>query len=475
MNNGNQETSSQNELVFLIHGTFAGTDSDEGRRWWQRGSPFWCQLEQFLPEDITMGDVFHWEEGPNSYRARVEAGGVLLNKLIELEKTRQGYHLVGHSHGGSIIWECLRQASFSRSGRNVSSENSRPLKLPNLKSWTTVGTPFIDFAPKLLLRRPITETKPSSLRKRRILSFLLPDFFMRIYGLWALGVVASGSIAPFFFSWGFASEVYSADPNISVGTLVLFALLGFAMPMLFFFPIALLAGAYLMRVAEAKEASRERLLMNNIVKEFGPKWLGIYSEHDEAIASIKASIDLNLSLIPKRENTQIIFFSDKIFRSIHWLRRRINFFYNLFVPMLGNSFMAAQISRAVQGSDRPGCVAVATRTHPSWSDGFSMPIPKDVDAQLVALADRRAAELIPQLRALLFSFDGGPLHLTLNQDTDPTSGLVHNNYFDVKEIVHMIANHIRMMSGCPSGHHEHNDAAVKWIRAFKTNFAKHIH
>jgi hypothetical protein len=74
--------------------------------------------------------------GCNSERERRAAGRALLRRLDELDELGRPYHLIGHSHGGSVIWHTLRE-SVAR---------GRPLK--GLCTWTTVGTPFLHFRPR---------------------------------------------------------------------------------------------------------------------------------------------------------------------------------------------------------------------------------------------------------------------------------------------------------------------------------------
>lgn len=102
-----REGSGQDEVVILVHGTFAGdrNGSDTGSRWWQRGSDTWRWLEENLPPGAVLpreGQLFHWS-GANTQSARLSAATDLLALLIDLEKQGRAYHLVGHSHGGSVI------------------------------------------------------------------------------------------------------------------------------------------------------------------------------------------------------------------------------------------------------------------------------------------------------------------------------------------------------------------------------------
>ncbi len=150
--------------MLLVHGTFAFDDNDEAapdnaNRWWQHSSNF-CNLLQselgsnyaIAAEAVTVDAagpkpdpiVFHWS-GDNSERSRRLAGRLLLERLQSLEAEGRTYHLVAHSHGGSLVWETLLQASAQQSPS--SDQACRPL--PNLKSWTTVGSPFLHFVPDL--------------------------------------------------------------------------------------------------------------------------------------------------------------------------------------------------------------------------------------------------------------------------------------------------------------------------------------
>lgn len=116
--------------LITVHGTHAAADEDEGSKWWQRGSEFHRLLETHYGEPIAI-EPFHWN-GLNSERARRQAGDRLYKKLRDISEP---FHIMGHSHGGSVIVEALRTGLLKRD------------KLENLRSWTCVGTPFLRFDP----------------------------------------------------------------------------------------------------------------------------------------------------------------------------------------------------------------------------------------------------------------------------------------------------------------------------------------
>ena len=102
------------EVVILIHGTGAGEPDPKQPKWWEATSEYATDLRARLGPDFTVGytadsQPFRWSGG-NSERERQLAGQRLLTRLRQLDKDGIGYHLVGHSHGGSVIWNAIRHA-----------------------------------------------------------------------------------------------------------------------------------------------------------------------------------------------------------------------------------------------------------------------------------------------------------------------------------------------------------------------------
>jgi len=127
--------------LVTVHGTGAGHKECSGERWWQRKSPFLVELAQRLKLDPSRVEIvpFHWELGPNSEVGRRAAAKALYEKLKGYDQSGTDYHVIGHSHGGSVIYDALLH----------SLAKGKPFE--RLKSWCTIGTPFLDYRPNRFL------------------------------------------------------------------------------------------------------------------------------------------------------------------------------------------------------------------------------------------------------------------------------------------------------------------------------------
>lgn len=115
-------------VIIAVHGTFAARHADSGGAWWQTDGPLVTTLERDSPGTFAWVP-FHWS-GKNLESERQRAARHLSTVINELETQRRPYHLVGHSHGGNVIWQALQRSS-------------KRGELPYLKTWTTIGTPFM--------------------------------------------------------------------------------------------------------------------------------------------------------------------------------------------------------------------------------------------------------------------------------------------------------------------------------------------
>ena len=143
------------------------------RPWWRR----WGSRTPSSP--LELDGAFQWS-GANSESLRRAAGKLLLGYLRELERNNIPYHIIAHSHGGNVVWQAMLEvtrqppesskekvvpqvatdADTSKSA--VTPDRAEPANpeqpateateqlprlLPNLMTWTTVGTPFLLFRP----------------------------------------------------------------------------------------------------------------------------------------------------------------------------------------------------------------------------------------------------------------------------------------------------------------------------------------
>lgn len=193
----------KSERVILVHGTFAFDEFDDAPssedeaqervgRWWQAGSEFSESLNDSdnllapvkrpysVEEDLLGHDrprdgfdatdqrVFHWS-GENSETVRREAGKRLYSELKsvndEIENKRrekctcsdktscqcegEKFHIVGHSHGGNVVWEALdiaaKEHKANREKKQRENRNESDVALPHLGRWVSVATPYLRF------------------------------------------------------------------------------------------------------------------------------------------------------------------------------------------------------------------------------------------------------------------------------------------------------------------------------------------
>lgn len=238
--------------VILIHGTFAGADSEIGSAWWQTEGIFRQSIASSCPGVVSS---FQWDIGDNSETARRRFGAKLSALILEMEKEGIPYSFVAHSHGGSVLWHALAESALVCPG------------LPRLQCWVTVGTPFLQTAPDLT-----------------VLFWLVP----LIVSLTALSTLAAKH-APTY--WALRSDfLLSPDPwvhgAILACALVFMATLSFAGPFL---------------VQALRNAFRERwrsLQLPPTYAALSSRHRIFTSSHDEAFLALTLTLAFGGSLLP---------------------------------------------------------------------------------------------------------------------------------------------------------------------------------
>jgi hypothetical protein len=177
--------------IVTVHGTGA-TGEESGPKWWQKTSACEAKLREFVEgsDDPLKYEQVIWD-GKNSENARREAGRRLFARLLVLERRGEPYVVIGHSHGGSVISFALQLAA--RRGET----------LPAMRTWITVGTPFVHpEKKKLLFSRADTITRGMLIAGALLIAALLAQLWS-LYGGKLEGTAATMLLALGLYVAGF--------------------------------------------------------------------------------------------------------------------------------------------------------------------------------------------------------------------------------------------------------------------------------
>lgn len=250
--------------VVTVHGTGAGVPEDAGQSWWQKDSAFQkkaSEIVELVGDNIEVVP-FHWGTGPNSETQRREAGRRLYDQLRGYDTEGTDYYLIGHSHGGSVIYNALLR----------SAAKDEPLE--RLKSWLTVGTPFLDFKASWLLF--------SRLNTWGQVVYVTGVGFL----LLALGLLASR-----YFELPFAQMVSS-----SLGEKA-FSNFYYPMLSLFFGYVVVCYGILFAaeRLTKRWYSDRHKAKVRDLYEK---SWVGLWHHDDEAISALANVRALKRAIIP---------------------------------------------------------------------------------------------------------------------------------------------------------------------------------
>lgn len=382
-------TQTKPEQVILIHGTAAGDPSDEGKRWWQTGSNFSNELQRTLGADYRIERPFHWS-GANWESERSAAGRALLKRLRELEQAETPYHLVGHSHGGSVILHALRLSCTPGQAR-----------LKGLRSWTTVGTPFLRHAAE---------------------PFNTPL-------LLATAAVTAALAAVLFEFWLYLKDDpwhWIRDPAWILPAALILGLTAVAIS-LFFLSIRPLIQRARVRL--------EALMTTRAEHCYARHWLGLWHSSDEPINGLASSLGAPQMIVARMPTGRGLLAALKLPLAI----------YNIWLATAGDQFIWRRLARKVQGNDLPGRNLTHVGRSPFVRHQW-LALPEHIAQALTERSDAQAAKTLSSARRLLgaayLSQDGQGVVAELR--TQITWGeLIHNSYFDIPELAALIGSHIR--------------------------------
>jgi hypothetical protein len=212
---------------------------------------------------------------------------------------------------------------------------------------------------------------------------------------------------------------------------------------LFGYVTLLLGCFFLSSVSEGLRIGWEKRLEQRAFTTFRERWLGLWTEDDEAINGLRATMELSVSFISDLAVREHIFVSDLISLPSRPLYRIIAPIFNRLIRPLLDSKIREIVIKTAQGNDRPAAHVVAVSPHPILQTPESEvpPLPDHLQTSIRQHADHHANELGPKLRVLLSqpSMTAG-----LEGFSKTLSGreLVHTSYFDHQEVIDLLALNI---------------------------------
>jgi hypothetical protein len=399
---------SHNEHVYLIHGTQPNGPRPDETDWWQRHSVFAKRLSEALgprfkfsdwKTDAIRNDYFTWLGSNSEYQRRL-AGEQLLEWLESTETLGSDYHLIAHSHGGSVIWHALKLAEL------------KGTQLKRLRTWTTVGTPF--------LRYGLTSLYP----------FLLATL--------AVSVVASLPVA---------TRLIAAVSNISTFHGVSF--LGALLCVVLLLGCAVMVASFLAYALvwtwRWHGLSGERRAEGQAAERYGEGHFALWHADDEPILGLGATLARPAHIAPRAHRDTRT--ADKPSGPATVEAKQPGVFGRLYdraIAPVADQFVWRLLMKRLQGSDISGlsCQTVNTVPHARMHRW-----PAIVSAALDQLNDftgsaarRTFGGFRARLREIRNSGDGRLLLDSMPRDM--WNSIIHMNYFDVPATSSLIAAHI---------------------------------
>jgi hypothetical protein len=381
-NNGTNSSGLDVEFVILIHGTGAGKPNPIKPQWWEvPDSEFAKHLKRLLGEQYALAEPFCWS-GSNSEYQRHLAGKRLLDRIrTEFEERNLKYHLVGHSHGGSVIWNAL-----------VSSIAFRRSSLKGLKTWTTVGTPFLTFKPDYSIWWLFFSASVALLATAEAVATLrevLPDIG---------SILAASSLASL------------------IGTIILFVAL------------SVVCGLFLLELAVVTThwcmAWRNVLRSGTAAQEYGSRWQGHWHPEDEPIAGLAGTLIRPPKLVSQNR----------------WE------FYNAFVANPLNQLAWSIVTSRLQGADISGLRMIRASSFPAVLSPGHPALSGPIAQELQRSANQFSGATVSDFRrdlGFLSKLKTADEAITKLVQSITWRELIHTSYFANSDFVRTIAACIR--------------------------------
>jgi hypothetical protein len=347
------------------------------------------------------GRVFHWT-GNNSERDRRKAATELHRLMLRLEQEGCPYHIIAHSHGGNVVLQSLR----------VSVQKGD--LLGNLRSWATIGTPFLHHK-------------------------------ARLHDPW-LGIPLSfGLISLYFVVRWMADFMRYGDP---LGADALVATISGAA--LFCISVLTNATTYSVLCAAFRSWTTHRDLTysRTALRRYGQRYLGIWSPDDEAISSLRTLVaEFRGKIMPRMRRIE------STPRGVLKPLRHLIQIYNIALVGLYNTVFCDTVDRLIWertvfkslGVDVGG-LAVAEVSPGPVPDVCHQPVPVTVQDDLRAVADSYANQLISRVRRELgvAALDSSDVSILVTRCGSHMAGkeLIHSTYFYCDAVKNLLCSHI---------------------------------
>ena len=387
-----------NERVILVHGTGATAPSAQGNAWWQTGGTLWSWAERSGYEV----EAFIWS-GANDEAARRLAGQGLAARVLKLDREGERVHLVGHSHGGSVLWHALLQLVVV----------NRETASRALLSWTSVGTPFLHYG----LRRPALYLAG--------VTAMLSAFAMALALLSLTGVE---------LRYAMRDEPWYLLAWILVACIPAFLIL-----------CSMCALVPFLRFAQTRSVSSAELTSATAAR----KYLCIWSTQDEPTIGLAASGSFAVQFVGDARTA----------RQAPWKLRWA------LISTAINQFVNNLLSRKVQGSSLSHLELRTVQNFPHEALAHRA-LAWAADSDIISRADDAAAALGKRVRELLLAgsdpVTGFEDLKSAAARAFTFKELVHTSYFESNTCTDLIRHHIQGASTCKPRVSPPSDAVIEW-------------
>jgi hypothetical protein len=476
--------------LVTVHGTGSGDPVPKGSRWWQLGSPFQTELAKRLNLDPARVEVvaFQWGDGPNSEAARRAAGKALYEQLKSYDRSCEDYHVIGHSHGGSVIHHALMQSIL----------RGRPFE--RLKSWSSVGTPFLDYIP------------------RRYLYSRLHGTGLMIFAT-AIGAFAAAA-AVLFRAF---TEVQAKAPGTKAAYFSEVVAIVAASPVVY--GLLALASVYIIDRWRGGWYSVEQ--KRRAARLYASRWFGVFHRDDEAISALSnvryangpivpptflqplagliplalvvaisfAYVDRldtieeftlkglvlpfinNNNVVPWVWYAGLLVISPLVFiaaaRGLVALLRMVVTAAGWPLAMLIDKVVWSSVRLQAWGDDRTRETVAGIASHPPEFPDLFGPLPEPLSSHLSLYSEKNAVITLKRVRQALGMVQRPQAHADVRAhlaDQLNWGELIHTTYFDIPEFIDLTALHLHEAGMAPLDTAQGFDAGREEVRGWRQLF-----